>query len=69
MTTFPLLDETTAPDGSLDALATTKKNFGMNPNVEKVVALAPPLLPGHAHMHTSTTYGFRAMTSFAFGAA
>ena len=47
---FPLLDETTAPEGSLEALATTKKNFGMIPNVEKVMALAPQLLSGYAHM-------------------
>ena len=47
---FPLLDETTAPEDALEALATTKKNFGMIPNVEKVMALAPPLLSGYAHM-------------------
>ena len=48
--TFPLLDETTAPEGALDSLATTKKNFAMIPNVEKVMALAPQLLSGYAHM-------------------
>ncbi len=48
--TFPLLDETTAPKGALEALATTKKNFGMIPNVEKVMALVPQLLSGYAHM-------------------
>ena len=47
---FPLLDETTAPKEALEALATTKKNFGMIPNVEKVMALAPQLLSGYAHM-------------------
>lgn len=47
---FPLLDETTAPEGALEALATTQKNFGMIPNVEKVMALAPQLLSGYAHM-------------------
>ncbi len=47
---FPLLDETTAPKGALEALATTKKNFGMIPNVEKVMALVPQLLSGYAHM-------------------
>jgi AhpD family alkylhydroperoxidase len=47
---FPLLDETNAPEGALAALATTKKNFGMIPNVEKVMALAPQLLSGYAHM-------------------
>lgn len=47
---FPLLDESSAPKGALEALATTKKNFGMIPNVEKVMALAPQLLSGYAHM-------------------
>ena len=47
---FPLLDETSAPKGALEALAATKKNFGMIPNVEKVMALAPQLLSGYAHM-------------------
>ena len=36
---FPLLDETTALEGALEALATTKKNFGMIPNVEKVMSI------------------------------
>ena len=40
--TFPLLDETTAPEGARNALAGTKKNFGMIPNLEKVMASAPP---------------------------
>lgn len=44
---FPLLDETTAPEASRDALATTRKNFGMIPNLEKVMASAPALLAGH----------------------
>ena len=48
--TFHLLDEATAPEGALEALTTTKKNFGMIPNVEKVMALAPQLLSGYAHM-------------------
>ena len=47
---FPLLDETSAPKESLPALATTKENFGMIPNVEKVMALSPQLLSGYAHM-------------------
>jgi uncharacterized peroxidase-related enzyme len=45
---FPLLDETTAPEGARAALATTRKNFGMIPNLEKVMASAPPLLVGYA---------------------
>lgn len=48
--TFPLLDESNAPVDALEALATTKKNFGMIPNVEKVMAAAPQLLSGYAHM-------------------
>ena len=48
--TFPLLDETNAPEGALAALATTRKNFGMIPNVEKVMASAPQLLSGYAYM-------------------
>ncbi len=46
--TFPLLDETTAPEGARNALAGAKKNFGMIPNLEKVMASAPPLLEGYA---------------------
>ena len=42
--TFPLLDETIAPEGARNALAVTKKNFGMIPNLEKVMASASPLL-------------------------
>ena len=47
---FPLLDESSAPKESLPALAMTKENFGMIPNVEKVMALSPQLLSGYAHM-------------------
>ncbi len=50
MTTFPLLDEETAPEGSLEALAHTRKNFGMIPNVEKVMALSPQLISSYAYM-------------------
>ncbi len=50
MLEFELLDEDTAPEGSLDALAVTRKNFGMIPNVEKVMAAAPPLLSAYAYM-------------------
>ena len=48
MNTFPLLDETTAPEGARKALAVTRKNFGMIPNLEKVMATTPPLLEGYA---------------------
>lgn len=47
---FPLLDETNAPEGSLEWLAKAKKNFGMIPNVEKVMALTPQLLAGYTFM-------------------
>lgn len=46
--TFPLHDEATAPENARNALAVTKKNFGMIPNLEKVMASAPPLLDGYA---------------------
>lgn len=48
MITFPLLNETTAPEAARKALAVTQKNFGMIPNLEKVMASAPPLLKGYA---------------------
>lgn len=48
--TFPLLDETSAPEEALESLKTFKKNFGMIPNLEKVMALAPQLLSGYAYM-------------------
>ncbi len=47
---FPLLDETTAPQASLVWLAQAKENFGMIPNVEKVMALSPQLLAGYTFM-------------------
>lgn len=45
---FPLHDETTAPDAAQEALAATRKNFGMIPNLERVMASAPPLLAGYS---------------------
>lgn len=45
---FPLLDESTAPEAAREALAVTRNNFGMIPNLEKVMASAPPLLEGYA---------------------
>ncbi len=45
---FPLHDETSAPESARNALATTKKNFGMIPNLERVMASAPALLEGYA---------------------
>ena len=46
--TFPLLDDSSAPEGARDALAATRKNFGMIPNLERVMASAPPLLKGYS---------------------
>ncbi|OUR60798.1 carboxymuconolactone decarboxylase [Colwellia sp. 39_35_sub15_T18] len=47
---FPLLDESNAPQASLQWLAQAKENFGMIPNVEKVMALSPQLLAGYTFM-------------------
>ena len=45
---FPLHDETTAPPAASAALAATRKNFGMIPNLERVMASAPPLLEAYS---------------------
>lgn len=47
---FPLLDESNAPQASLEWLAQAKENFGMIPNVEKVMALSPQLIAGYTFM-------------------
>ncbi len=44
---FPIHDETNAPEAARDQLAATRKGFGMIPNLEGVMALAPPLLKGY----------------------
>jgi uncharacterized peroxidase-related enzyme len=41
---YPLHDETTAPEAARSALAATKRNFGMIPNLERVMASTPALL-------------------------
>lgn len=46
--TFPLHDENTAPETARPGLKATKKNFGMIPNLERVMASAPPLLIGYS---------------------
>ena len=46
--TFPLHDETTAPEGAREALARTRKNFGIIPKLERVMASAPPLVKGYS---------------------
>ena len=45
---FPLYDETNAPEAARDALAATKRNFGMIPNLERVMANAPALLAAYS---------------------
>lgn len=45
---FPLHDESTAPPAAVPALAATRKNFGMIPNLERVMASAPPLLEAYS---------------------
>jgi AhpD family alkylhydroperoxidase len=45
---FPLHDENTAPPAAAEALAATRKNFGMIPNLERVMASAPPLLEAYS---------------------
>ena len=45
---FPLHDETTAPEAARDALVATKRNFGMIPNLERVMANAPALLAAYS---------------------
>lgn len=45
---LPLHDETTAPEAAQAALAATRMNFGMIPNLERVMANAPALLTGYS---------------------
>jgi AhpD family alkylhydroperoxidase len=47
---FPLLNELNAPQASLKWLAQAKENFGMLPNVEKVMALSPQLIASYTFM-------------------
>ena len=47
---FPLLDESNAPEASLEWLQKARENFGMIPNVEKVMALSPQALAGYTFM-------------------
>ncbi|MFW5681763.1 MAG: carboxymuconolactone decarboxylase family protein [Phycisphaeraceae bacterium] len=46
---FTLHDENTAPDESRPHLEATQKAFGMIPNLERVLAEAPPLLELYVH--------------------
>jgi AhpD family alkylhydroperoxidase len=45
---FPLHDESTAPEAAQEALAATRHNFGMIPNLERVMASAPALLTAYS---------------------
>jgi uncharacterized peroxidase-related enzyme len=47
---FPVHDETTAPEASKPLLEQAKKNFGMIPNLEKVMAESPALLEGYVRL-------------------
>ncbi len=47
---FPLLEKDTAPEASVKWLEKAEENFGMIPNVEKVMALSPQLLAGYTFM-------------------
>ena len=45
---LPLHDEASAPEAARASLESTKRNFGMIPNLERTMASAPPLLKGYA---------------------
>jgi AhpD family alkylhydroperoxidase len=47
---FPLLNKNNAPKDSVKWLEKAEKNFGLIPNVEKVMALSPQLLAGYTSM-------------------
>lgn len=50
MSHFPLYEKHNAPADSVDWLVKAEENFGMIPNVEKVMALSPQLLAGYTFM-------------------
>ncbi len=50
MQPFPLHNEETAPEEAKSHLAMTAKNFGMVPNLERVMVTAPALLAGYAQL-------------------
>ncbi|WP_225225665.1 carboxymuconolactone decarboxylase family protein [Komarekiella delphini-convector] len=50
MAMFPIHDATTAPEASKPLLEQAKKNFGMIPNLERVMAESPALLEGYVHL-------------------
>lgn len=46
---FEIHDESSAPEESREKLAITRASFGMIPNLEAVMATAPPLLSSYSH--------------------
>jgi AhpD family alkylhydroperoxidase len=50
MTIFPIHDEVSGPDASKPLLEQVKKNFGMIPNLERVMAESPTLLEGYVRL-------------------
>ena len=47
---FPIHDVATAPEAAKPLLEQAKKNFGVIPNLERVMAEAPALLEGYVHL-------------------
>lgn len=47
---FQIHNETTAPEASKPLLEQAKKNLGMIPNLERVMAESPALLEGYVHL-------------------
>jgi AhpD family alkylhydroperoxidase len=47
---FKIYDEQSAPEASRPVLAQTKQDFGMIPNLERVMAAAPAVLEGYVHL-------------------
>ena len=50
MRDFPLFELETAPTDAIEWLEKAQQNFGLIPNVEKVMALSPQLLAGYTFM-------------------
>lgn len=50
MSHFPLFEKDNAPKDSVEWLEKAEQNFGLIPNVEKVMALSPQLLAGYTFM-------------------
>jgi uncharacterized peroxidase-related enzyme len=50
MSMFPIHTEMTAPEAAKPLLEQAKKNLGMIPNLERVMAESPALLEGYVHL-------------------